>query len=307
MLNALITPINLLDKYASLGDIHFLLSHLIPIEPSEKYDSIYRVVMSTVSNVSTVAEFEKSLDSFKEESNAELMRKYLEYYRGRNELKILDNGLFENEVAEESLGLIIKALMIKADVVIAPDVLYDAEATIEGARDFAHMVLRVAHKRQFKIMAVPHGKSPEEYLYCYKELVNDAAIDMIGLSILSLAKSFEMYTGTTSIHVNRIVGINYLWSQGAFHPQKWHHLLGLGDRPDELAAYRHIDNIKSNDTSSPVLHGLRGRAYLEDGSIENGKLQQKMNFFEDFKDLSLSCDSLILRNIVSLFKYSKGD
>lgn len=297
MLNALITPINLLDEYASLGDIHLLLSHLIPIEPNEEHNLIYNSVARAMNVV------EKSI-SFQEEPNIELMRKYLEYYRERKELKILDNGLFENKVAEDPVKLIIKALIVKADALIAPDVLYDGEATIKEAESFVGSVKKVA--QYLKIMAVPQGSSPEEYLHCYKELVNNPDIDMIGLSILALTKSFQKYTGTESIHVNRIVGINYLWSQGAFHPHKWHHLLGLGDRPDELAAYKHIENIKSNDTSSPVLHGLRGKAYLEDGSIENGKLQQKMNFFEDFKDLLSDPETLILRNIISLFRYSKG-
>jgi len=322
MLNALITPINLLDRYASLGDMHLLLSHLIPIEPDDKYQSVYDEIKRTSASqdphdfYGIGLQLKKELDRLEnipdgkpnDEDNIELKRKYLEYYRGRNELKILDNGLFENEVAESPMEIITKAFLVKADVVIAPDVLYDGEATIKAAKQFIKEVRLFQYStRPLNIMAVPQGRSPEEYLYCYNELVNDPNIDMIGLSILSLPESFREYTGGTFIHTNRIVGINYLQSQGVFHPQKWHHLLGLGDRPDELAMYRHIDNIKSNDTSSPVFHGLQGMSYLEDGGIQGGKIKQKMNFFQEFENLSMEQDRLVLRNTVLLSKYAKRD
>lgn len=321
MLNALITPINLLDRYASLGDMHLVLSHLIPIELNDRYKSIYDEILETSARsdpheaYAIGSQLKKELDRLQnildgksnDEPNIKLKRKYLEYYRGRSELKILDNGLFENEVAESPMEIITKAFLVDADVVIAPDILYDGDATIKEAKHFVEVVKLFQRTKPLQIMAVPQGSSPEEYLDCYSQLVNNPGIDMIGLSILSLDKSFEKYTGIKSIHVNRIIGINYLWAQGVFHPQKWHHLLGLGDRQDELAAYGHIKNIRSNDTSSPILHGLRKREYLEDGSIENGKLQQKISFFEEFQEMDLTyCSGIILRNIILLLKYAKG-
>lgn len=48
----------------------------------------------------------------------------------------LDNGLFENHVPEAIESLVHKAMLIKADVVFAPDHLYDNEKTKEAFDEF---------------------------------------------------------------------------------------------------------------------------------------------------------------------------
>jgi len=288
--NAIITPVDLLNKYAVLGDMHLLLSHLIPLyqEEAAGYDQ----------------EYEGPFDE-KIEGDPLLTKReqYTRFYARCKEFKVLDNGLFENGVAEDTIALILKAQKVGADAIVAPDVLRDGVATYESSAKFAS-ALKYSNFGA-NVMGVPQGNSVSDYVACYTKMVQDPNIHMIGLSILGCVDAFKEFTGTDSIHLNRVFAVNYLLSTGVFDHSKWHHLLGLGDHPGEVGYYQHVRAIRSNDSSSPIIHGMRDILYTEDGILEQGKVEAKMDFFGDY-ELSDHHDATVLHNIAILHKLAKG-
>lgn len=122
---ATILPVSLLNL-TCMDDYHMCLAHLV--QPSQ---SIY-------------GDFYRKIGADKD--------KYL----------ILDNGVIEGDKRpiEE---IVKKALWLRADEIILPDVLFDADRTLDEGLKALHYV-----KDNFplKVMAVPQGKTLQEWLEC---------------------------------------------------------------------------------------------------------------------------------------------
>lgn len=234
-----ISPSPDLSKFAVLGDMHLLLTHLI--EPGNAYTT---------------------------------------FYAGRKETKILDNGLFEHHFAAPTPEILAKAKLVSADVVIAPDVLYDAVGTVENAKVFAKAVQQengVRRGRDLKplqMMAVPQASNRKDYLWCYAELVK-MGYQWIGLSILACPRSFG--GGDPEVGHSRKDAYKALKETGLWSDKTNHHLLGLGSYIDELEFFAPVQSVVSNDSSSPIVHGQVGITY-ENGVVPGGKKKEKLNF-----------------------------
>ena len=107
----------------------------------------------------------------------------------------------------------------------------------------------------------------------------DAKVDMIAISF-----DYSYYTESVP-HPNKYVSwmlgrvklIGDLLRDGIINKDKPHHLLGCG-LPQEFSFYKHADYnfIYSLDTSNPVVHGLKGIEYAQEGlwSKESQKLHE---------------------------------
>jgi hypothetical protein len=106
---------------------------------------------------------------------------YTEFYRQQSKKDayvILDNGVIEGE--QQQLGdIIMRARVIGAQEIILPDVFQDADATIASSYK-ALKTCREKYGREFKLMAVPQGKTIEEWLEC-AEVMLDWDIDCLGI------------------------------------------------------------------------------------------------------------------------------
>lgn len=237
-----ICPVDDLEKFATKGDMHLLLTHLV------------------------------------EPDNA-----YTKFYAARKELKILDNGLFEHHVASPTSEILAKAKLVGADVVIAPDVLYDPVGTVKNAEIFAKEVhmengrRRGRGLRPLQMMAVPQAGNRKDYLWCYDRLVRQLNFQWIGLSILACPNAFSGSSDPNKIKQSRIATYRALKETGLWSSQTNHHLLGLGSHIDEVEFFAPIAEIKSNDSSSAVLHGQMGITY-ENGAVPGGKKSHKLDF-----------------------------
>jgi hypothetical protein len=182
---------------------------------------------------------------------------YAEYFRSRSRAGvqvILDNSAYE---LQESTGagmsatpVLQAAERIGAHVVVCQDVLFDGPATISATRQF----LEEAHKHSegaapYKFMAVPQGRTRQEWMSCYEQLVALPGIDVIGLSKLSVPRCFE-----APVAEARLECAAALLARDA---PKAFHLLG-GDRslPWELARHHGMGHdeaqnggVHSNDSS----------------------------------------------------------
>ncbi|MET7712625.1 hypothetical protein [Streptomyces sp. NPDC005407] len=182
---------------------------------------------------------------------------YAEHFRSRSRAGvqvILDNSAYE---LEESTGagmsaspVLHAAERIGAHVVVCQDVLFDGPATVSATQQF----LKEAHKHSegeapYKFMAVPQGRTRQEWMSCYEQIVALQEIDVIGLSKLSVARSFE-----APVAEARLECMAALLARDAPKP---FHLLG-GDRslPWELARHQRMGHdeaenggVRSNDSS----------------------------------------------------------
>jgi hypothetical protein len=88
--------------------------------------------------------------------------------------------------------------------------------------------------------------------------------------------------------LGRVKLLGDLMRDDVINKDKPHHLLGCG-LPQEFSFYKHNDYnfIYSLDTSNPVVHGLKGIEYAEDGlwSKESQKLHELINV--DIEDIDI--------------------
>ncbi len=199
---------------------------------------------------------------------------------------VLDNGLFENHSPEGIDSVLDKALRIKATHFFAPDYLYDAEKTLRGVENAIYIIKQRGVVNQIKIAAVVQGETEEEYLSQYDKFQEIEEIDLIGLSILSIPRCFGEQKTTrkesykhkdNEITSSRIKLLKILLERG--RNNKKVHLLGLGNSYEEVIfANKNCSFVISQDTSSPIWNGFQGKKILDDGSIEGGKTDVKVDF-----------------------------
>ena len=214
--------------------------------------------------------------------------KYTKFFKEREEYVIMDNGLFEVHTAMPAHELLKRAEMVNADEVVAPDVLFDGKETVESAKKFIMSAMDMEidmespfyqpkfHKK-FKIMAVPQGKTPQEWVRCYEQLADMNEIDVIGLSCLSIPKAFSKISGVKTIMENRLLAIQMLIDEGLIFKDVEYHLLGCGN-PLELMYQKQHNWIRSCDTSSPIVHGINDVLYDPYRGLMQPKIQTKLDF-----------------------------
>jgi hypothetical protein len=168
---------------------------------------------------------------------------------------ILDNSIFELGTAfdmDEFAKWIVK---LRPTTYIVPDVLGSAAGTLENLREWNE---KYAHSMPGKSMGVLQGNSYEEIVACY--LIMEDWVDEIAICF-----HYPFYDQTDEGKMNgRISLIAKLIRGGIINKHLDHHLLGCS-LPQEFAAYRHLDFIKSLDTSNPIVHGLKLIPYTLQG------------------------------------------
>jgi len=193
---------------------------------------------------------------------------------------ILDNSIFELEEAFDADRFAYWIKKIKPTWYIVPDVLEDAGGTMAKMAAW-----NGKHKDNVtgKTIGVVQGKTYDEIVDCYEYMDNIAGVDMIAISF-----DYSYYTETIP-HPNKYVSwmlgrvklLGDLVRDGIINTSKPHHLLGCG-LPQEFSFYKNsnYDWIYSLDTSNPVVHGIKGVSYGEDGlwNKESQKLFELINY-----------------------------
>jgi len=174
---------------------------------------------------------------------------YAEHYllsRRRGTFTILDNGAAEAGRSISPQRLFEIALELGPHVVVAPDVIYNAQETTELTLYFLNDYSKYLLYRGISVMAVPQGKDLTEWLECFKFFYHLLPVSWIGVS-----KFYEP----------KVIGGRYtllLWIKYLGLTQKPVHLLGCWDDPYCFRYERKFDFVKSADTSKPVSLGLQG-------------------------------------------------
>jgi len=231
-----------------------------------------------------------------------LFDKYPAYYdffkksvsRGRDVL--LDNSIFELGKAFDGDKYAAYIKELKPNYYIVPDVLEDGYNTVKS---FAEFTAKYTDLPGLKIGAV-QGKTYDELVDVYKYMSEYA--DYIAISF---DFSYYLVTGRGKTKLERFATgrqnfINDLIQDGIWNWNKPHHLLGCS-LAKEFSFYpnNNVYNIRSIDTSNPVVAGLQGLKY-------NGEfgLQDKPSVkLADLIDTQVSQDQLLeIAYNVSKFK-----
>jgi hypothetical protein len=188
-----------------------------------------------------------------------LVEKYPFYAKMSREVKgykILDNSLIELGGAVNLQRVLDAAAHIDADEIILPDVFQNGPETIKAVEASIAELLSIypSGKFPYKLMAVAQGKDEKEWYECYKSLLENNFVDVIGIPKV-LAK---MHPQGRPHFVNEHCDLK----------AKPHHLLGLWYSISEFNEYNHIDDIRSCDTvllGYMAKHGLRAEGVRPDG------------------------------------------
>ena len=178
---------------------------------------------------------------------------------------LLDNSIFELGKAFDSDKFYEAALDLKPNMLIAPDVLENANETVSSYISFSDKARQLKNTFTTKIIGAVQGQSWHDLLNCYKFMAADA--DMIAISF-----DFSYYevTGEGRNKLDRFcIGrqrfISQLIERGVWEWNKPHHLLGCS-LAKEFRYYidNNIYNIVSCDTSNPVVAAITGMRYDAD-------------------------------------------
>lgn len=223
--------------------------------------------------------------------------KYTKFYKERNEYIILDTGAFETGVSMPTEELIKRAVLVQADEVASPDVVYNWKETYHNAIDFVDATADYTFRR----MAIPQASNIKDWFRCLEHLMGIDGVDVIGLSILSIPQCFKKETGVDTIMENRLLCTQMMEREGLFFDEYEYHLLGLGN-PLELMYQKQIKHIRSCDTSGPVVHGMHGVRYDPYLGLIQPKIKEKLDFKTTIEKKYYND---ILHNIAILQKMAK--
>lgn len=210
----------------------------------------------------------------------------------------LDNSAAERAlVTEDILIEICRELM--PDEVIAPDVLFDRDATITNAINFRNRMEDEGLLGTIDIFFCPQGKNKEHWLDAYMWGINQDWINVIGFSKIAVPNAWlDNYADDQGIKEARHMAYDYLKEQGLL--LKPIHCLGQGD-PTEFTYYDH-PMMRSTDSVYPVLAASLGQDFTIDHTT---RTPTPHNFLETF-DMSNVDMELVKSNVQFLNKQTQG-
>jgi hypothetical protein len=215
---------------------------------------------------------------------------------------ILDNSIFELEEAFEADRFALWVQRLKPTWYIVPDVLENAEKTMQQAANWFKNYSHVPGKS----IGVVQGKTYQEIRDCYRAMDEIANVDMIAISFdySYYRESCPHPNKYLSWMLGRVKLLGDLERDNIINKDKPHHLLGCG-LPQEFSFYKNANYkwIYSLDTSNPVVHGIKNIPYGPEGlwSKESQKLHELIDYPLENLDINL-----ILDNIKSFRNFTNG-
>ena len=201
----------------------------------------------------------------------------------------LDNSAAERAlVTEDVLIQVVKELA--PSEVIAPDVLFDKDATIANAIKFRDRLEAEDLLDTTDIFFCPQGKTKEDWLEAYKWGLEQDWIQTIGFSKIAIPQAWLTdWKDDQGIKESRHMAYDYLKEQNLL--LKPIHCLGQGD-PTEFAYYDH-PAMRSTDSVFPVLAASHGQDFNVDHTT---RIPTPHNFLETY-DMSQIDMELVKSNV----------
>ena len=205
----------------------------------------------------------------------------------------LDNSAAERALVTEDV-LIDICRDLQPDEVIAPDVLFDKNATMENARSFKVRMDQEGLSDNINIFFCPQGKTKQEWLEAYMWALSQDWISVIGFSKIAVPNAWleGAVIDDQGIKEARHMAYDYLKDMGAL--LKPIHCLGQGSYT-EFEYYDH-PMMRSTDSVYPVLAASAGIDFREDSET---RLPTPHNYLETYDMSNVDMD-LVKSNIEML-------
>lgn len=256
--------------------------------------------LSIFDRVQSLTDYDYALVHLFEE-NKDYFNKFVEAREKGREI-ILDNSIFELETAFDADRFAYWIEKLKPTYYIIPDVLEDSNGTIDNFDSFVEKYNDLPGKR----IAVAQGKTLQDMIECYEYLAYHNKVDKIAISFdysfyndgvkkLNLSNKYYEWMHGRQILLEVLVDNNII------NKDKPHHLLGCG-LPQEFKAYSKYSWIDSLDTSNPVVHGIKGIRYTDEG-LDNKESVKLFTMMEE--DVLASWDDIVY-NIEKFRGFCRG-
>lgn len=219
----------------------------------------------------------------------------LEQKYEKNKFVTLDNSAAERSlVTEDVLISICKELM--PEEVIAPDILFDKDATIQSAVKFKDRMEEEGLLGTVDIFFCPQGATKEDWIEAYKWGIAQPWINVIGLSKIAVPNAWldSKFKDDKGIMEARNKAYDYLVENNLL--QKPIHCLGQGSYK-EFEHYTH-PNMRSTDSVYPVLAACKGIDFTIDSKT---RIPTPHDFLQTY-DMSTADHDLIKSNVQQLKK-----
>jgi len=174
----------------------------------------------------------------------------------------LDTSVFELGTAFDASKYIDWAEKIRPNLMIIPDVLENAQATMDNWVDFVDKFGDRLDKMDAQWIGVVQGKTLDDIIRCYNFMSNNADVIAISFDMSYFKETGRGLTDYERMCRGRQQLINALIDNDIWDWSKPHHLLGNA-LPQEMSFYvnNNVYNIRSVDTSNPIVHGLHNVRY----------------------------------------------
>ena len=169
----------------------------------------------------------------------------------------MDSGIGDhNPVTQDVLFEAMKDL--RPSEVIPVDTLFNREETLSNLEDFIQRLIKEDLLDQVEIFACPQGKTKNEWLDCYTQLLANHHVKTIGLSKLAIPHAFlGNASNDQGIMEARHECVEHLINNNLI--QKPLHMLGMGS-PLEMIKYRDLNNplFRSSDSCNSIWSAMNG-------------------------------------------------
>jgi hypothetical protein len=184
---------------------------------------------------------------------------------GCSRFTILDNGAAEHNLVTMST-LIDVATELKPTEVIAPDVLFNKDRTLENLDLFVSEMNKRGLDKTVNVFACPQGSTKQEWLECYQIMLDNPHVSTIGLSKIAVPKCWNNAVDDKMIALSRNQCVAELFANNML--KKPLHLLGMGEHNEFQYYLEHkIPFIRSSDSCYTILAALNGIDFTT-GNIE---------------------------------------
>lgn len=229
-------------------------------------------------------------------------KEYNRFYQRNNKYKILDSGVIELGKPYSFEKIVQVAKRLKVNEIAIPDYLHNAKKTIESARNVSKLYKEMNISDEFNLMGIAQGTTVDEWLNCFEELITMDEVSVIGIGIYSVKRVFSSITNRSDCLSNRMKCVELLVKKNLIPKGKNIHLLGLGD-PIELVYQKQHPFVRSCDTTRPIIYGLHGIRYTNEGFIPCEEYKgKKMDYF---MDINPEYHANILQNIEVIKELAK--
>jgi hypothetical protein len=236
-------------------------------------------------------------------------KQYEEVYKEKSlkgDFIIMDNGAFEYGNAFPLDDVIKAAELVQAKELVLPDYYLEGATTVQRVKEaldeYSKKMYTYPILQNLSLMAVPQGKTIDEYILCFSELLQMHEVDTIGFSYGAINEAFRSWDAPNCLL--RPMAISYLNKHFNFSKcEKQFHCLGISGHPVEIKFLKLFEFIRSVDSSKAFVCALNDIDIEETHDIYL-KVPKRPDDYFSIKNVSENVEKLVLKNIETMEEYN---